>query len=289
MPVGLYSQPQARNAYQAAYENPYAAHGQPKAASKPLQVDCGWKTSSVVSISEQGRQSAGIQTVEPKVLSAAEEAVYVEQLKNAYMEQCVSPAYNKHGYNYRSPSRVENDIRQHDREATDWAYKKINAPEPCQTFELSMKKENNQDNIVSDVSTGMSWFGISMKSFSEYYQRHGDPYTVKIKEVSWQYTDYTNGAEKQNVELLYAEPYDPDQITNRKNWKDISEKSVGETPEFNHLKFGPGASFMIKFRLEGGYYPAKAPNTPATISVKYQYQTKSCHNPSMPRYHHDDL
>jgi hypothetical protein len=285
MPVGLYNQPY-RNADQAAYENPNAAHGQSNTASKPLQVDCGWKTSSVVSISEQGQRSAGIQKVEPKVLSAAEEAVYVEQLKNAYIEQCVSPAYNKHGYNYRSPDRVGNDIRQHDREATEWAYKKINAPEPCQTFELSMTKENKQDNIVSDVSTSSTWFGISMKSFSEYYQRHADPYTVKIKEVSWQWNDYNNGADRNIVKLFYTEPAT---TPSRDNPVDISEKSIGSTQYFNNLRFGPMAHFEMLHQLEGGTFPAKRPEMPAMLTIKYQYQTKSCHNPSMPRYHHDDL
>ena len=89
-----------------------------------------------------------------------------------------------------------------------------------------MTKENKQDDIVSDVSTSSTWFGINMKSFSEYYQRHADPYTVKIKEVSWKYTPYTNGAEKQKVELLYAEPY-TNQIIDRNNREDISGKPVG--------------------------------------------------------------
>lgn len=285
MPVGLYNQPQARNAYQAAYENHYAANGQPKAALKPFHIDCGQKTSSVVSISEQGRQSAGIQTVEPKVLSAAEEAVYVEQLKNAYMEQCVSPGYNKHGSNYRSPGQVENiknDIRQHDREATDWAYKKINAPEPCQTFELLMKKTSKQDDIVSDASTSISWFGINTKDFSEYYQRHADPTSVKIKEVSWQYTPYANGAKQRDVKLFYTKPAT---TPSQDNPIDISDEPVGKTPEFNNLRFGPMAHFEMHHQLKGGDFPAKRPKMPAILTIKYQYQTKSCLKPGI----HDDL
>jgi len=218
-------------------------------------------------------------------LSAAEEAVYVAQLKNAYLEQCVSPAYNKQGYNYRSPGylgHIGNDIRQRDREATEWAYKKLHAPEPCQTFELLMKKENKQDNIISDASTSITWFAISMKSFSEYYQRHGDPNTVKIKEVSWKWNDYNGGADQNIVMLFYAEPAT---TPNRENWKDISVESIDSTQEFNHLRFGPMARFEMHHQLKGGDFPAKRPEMPAVLTIKYQYQTHSCRNPGI----HDEL
>ena len=284
MPVGIYNQPQARNAYQAAYENPYAANGQPKTASKPFHIDCGHETSSVVSISEQGRRSAEIQKLEPRLLSDAD----MTQLKNAYMEQC-APGYNKHLHKYRSTSdhqEIADNIRQRDIEATQWARKKINAPEPCQTFELSIQKTRMQSNLIGDLDTSLSWFGFNLNDFSEYHHRHGDPYTVKIKEVSWQWNDYNNGADRNIVKLFYTEPAT---TPSRDNPVDISEKSIGSTQYFNNLRFGPMAHFEMLHQLEGGTFPAKRPEMPAMLTIKYQYQTKSCHNPSMPRYHHDDL
>lgn len=285
MPVGLPNLHRANNPYQAAYENPYAANGQPKAASKPFHIDCGHETSSVVSISEQGRRSAEIQTLEPRLLSDAD----MTQLKNAYMEQCVSPAYNKHLHTYRSTSdhqKIADNIRQRDIEATQWAIKKINAPEPCQTFELSMKKTSMQNDIVSDASTSISWFGFNLNDFSEYHHRHGDPNTVKIKEVAWQWNGYNNEADRNIVQLFYTEPAT---TPSRDNPVDISDEPVGKTPEFNNLRFGPMAHFEMLHQLEGGNFPAKRPEMPAMLTIKYQYQTKSCHNPNMPRYHHDDL
>ena len=284
MPVGLYNQPQAHNPYPAAYENPYATYGQPNAASKNVYANSpnSGQQASPVSISEQGQRLAQsdkstIQTIEPKVLSSKERAALYEQKKleashKSGLASCLETVGTQIRMGIINPCGVYS--RRYD-EMVKAIEKEMKADPPCQTFELSVKKTSMQQTIVLHGLSGLSQFSFLHNDFSEYYHRYGDSSTLKIQEVAWQYTDYTNDAEQQNVELLYGEPYTR-QTVDRKNVVGISKDPVGETPKFNHLKFGPGANLEIEHKLTGGDYPAKAPNTPATINVKYQYQTKSC-------------
>lgn len=286
MPVGIYNQPQARNAYQAAYENPYVTYRQPNAESKNVYANPG-QQAAPVSISEQGQRLAQsdkstIQTVEPKVVSSeARIAKYQRDKSEAFYQSGLASCLETMGG--RKGACDGYKIR-HDK-MIEVIEKELKAPTPCQTFELSVQKTSMQQTIVLHGLSGLSQFSFLHNDFSEYYHRYGDSSTLKIQEVSWQYTRYTNGAQKEDVELRYGEPYTT-QIMDRKNVVGISKDLVGKTGKFNHLRFGPGSHLVIAHQLQGGDYPAKAPNTPASISVKYQYQTKSCPKPAI-NYNYD--
>lgn len=91
-------------------------------------------------------------------------------------------------------------------------------------------------------------------------------YGASIEQVSWQWYHYNNGHTKQTVKLCYRKPY---QYYNYR-CKDISDHQSGSIHLFDGLD--AKGSFIIKIKLDGGYYPAYPGSKPEdVVHVEYSY------------------
>lgn len=95
------------------------------------------------------------------------------------------------------------------------------------------------------------------------------PYSgPKITRVTWSFSNYENGYDSQAVDLCYIERYK----TEPNLCIDVSDYNQGYVEEYFDNRDAHG-SFVLRYSLKGGYYPAFwSSSTPKNlIKVDYTY------------------
>lgn len=89
---------------------------------------------------------------------------------------------------------------------------------------------------------------------------------TKITKISWDYKDYMNGYDTQDVELCYRRQY------SNYDFKclNISSSNVGNTNTFND--FDARGELILRYTLVGGSYSARWDyDVKNTITIDYKY------------------